>query len=64
MHLVVKLYQKTKFKVEIAARESDWYIPETDIWQGCPWSPYLFLMFITVMSKDIANDAVLEQQML
>ena len=45
--------------VEMDGSLSPWYVLETGIRRGCPLSPYLLLILITVLFHDIqANDAV------
>ena len=51
--LVKMLYKDTRFKVEIEGESSEWMKQETGIRQGCPLSPYLFLIVMTVMFHDV-----------
>ena len=45
MHnVIMSLYQKPKFKVQIDGSESQMYEQETGIRQGCPLSPDPFLL--------------------
>ena len=47
------MYADTQFKVEMDGNTSEWKKQETGIRQGCPLSPYLFLIVMTVMFEDI-----------
>ena len=49
------LYKDPKFKVECKDSESNYMSQEAGIRQGCPLSPYLFLLVMTVMFADIHN---------
>ena len=51
--MVKAIYTNTKFQVKINGQLSDTYTQATGIRQGCPLSPYLFLIVMTVMFHDI-----------
>jgi hypothetical protein len=53
INVIKAMYKKPCFKVEMEGETSQWHNQETGIRQGCPLSPYLFLIVMTVMFHDI-----------
>ena len=53
--IITSLYSDPKFKVVKGTEHSDYKSQSSGIRQGCPLSPYLFLLVMTVMIKDIHN---------
>ncbi len=55
-NILKALYKNTTFKTEIDGVESKWETQHTGIRQGCPLSPYLFIIDMTVMFDAIKKD--------
>ncbi len=53
INIIKQLYKRTEFKVELDGVQSEWEEQSTGIRQGCPLSPYLCLVVMTVMFHDI-----------
>jgi hypothetical protein len=53
INVIRSLYDKPQFKVEVDGRTSEWKEQQTGIRQGCPLSPYLFLIVMTVLFHDV-----------
>ena len=49
--------------IEIDGQRSNWKQQQTGIRQGCPQSPYLFLVVMTVMFHDIHADGKHQEDM-
>ena len=56
--LISEMYRNPQFMVEMDNKQSDWKRQETGIRQGCPLSPYLFIILMSVMFWDIHHEGV------
>ena len=60
-NMIKQLYKNPKYKVEMEGYTSKWHKQHTGIRQGCPLSPYLFLVITTVMFHDIHKNEKLRK---
>ena len=56
VNLIKSMYTNPTFQVSMDGRTSEWKKQYTGIRQGCPLSPYLFIIVMSVMFHDIHND--------
>ena len=60
VNAIRELYKRPTFRVEMEGQISDWTPQSTGIRQGCPLSPYLFVVLMTVLFKDIHENDTLK----
>ena len=53
VNFVAQMYKHPQFRIEVDGVSSRWYTQSSGIRQGCPLSPYLFLIIMTVIFHDI-----------
>ena len=53
MNIVRALYRKPVFVVEELGETSNRYEQQTGIRQGCPHSPYIFLLIMAALFEDV-----------
>ena len=56
MKVLRSIYADPEFKVRIDGRDSDWHKQSTGIRQGCPLSPYLFIVVMHVVFEMVLVD--------
>lgn len=55
LHLIKLIYDTPKFRVKTKEATSEYKTQNTGIRQGCPLSPYLFIIVMTVLFKDVRS---------
>ena len=53
INILSQMYNQPKFRVKTQEGKSEYKQQHSDIRQGCPLSPYLFVIVMTAMTKDI-----------
>ena len=53
LKILQKFYENPRFRIKDRQGKSSWRKQRAGIRQGCPLSPYLFLVIMTVMFHDI-----------
>ena len=51
--LIENIYSEPKFKVQTSIQASQYHVQSSGIRQGCPLSPYLFMLLMSAMFADI-----------
>ena len=60
VNAIREMYKQPTFRVEMEGQISDWTQQATGIRQGCPLSPYLFVVLMSVLFQDIHKNDVLK----
>ena len=53
LQLIRTIYKAPQFRVKSGEHQSDYKTQHSGIRQGCPLSPYLFILVMTVLMKDV-----------
>lgn len=59
---ISSIYQNPQFRVKLGNEESDLMTQSTGIRQGWPLSPYLFIILVTVLNRDVHDGLDLSRQ--
>ena len=61
INLVKMIYKQPEFIVEIEGKQSNWKPQTSGIRQGCPMSPYRFLIAMTTIFDDIKHEKTINK---
>ena len=64
INMIKQLYKNPQYKVEMEGYTSDWHQQQSGIRQGCPLSPYLFLIIMTAIFHDIRKEEALAEELI
>ncbi len=60
--MITLFYNNAQFCISMDGKNSKWYMQQAGIRQGCPLSPYLFLIVMTVLFDDIHHNDKLKMK--
>ena len=61
VNVIRSLYNNPQFSVRMGSQQSTWRKQSTGIRQGCPLSPYLSIILMTVMFRDVHSELNLKR---
>ena len=62
--MIKAIYDNPQFSIKYCNKTTENRKQHTGIRQGCPLSPYLFVILLTIMMKDITDDMTPEEKLI
>ena len=62
--MIEAIYKESRFSIKEGKTTTDAKRQLTGIRQGCPLSPYLFILLLTTITHDVNNNMSLEEQII
>lgn len=62
-NIIESIYLNPTFRLKVNGKFSEWLSQGSGIEQGCPLSPYLFILVMTVLFQDVKSSTPLKRKL-